>query len=206
MKTMSWKKFQLNWNRPTILNRDLWRRKAKRRFFSWFHLIKRVKFLDALFVIQRYTGPNHIQQCSFQCHYPSWSGLAIFALIFSRHFFWSYTSSSQTIFFQILLYTLFQQFPWSALFPFPSYFNFHNLMYLGIDVSKHDMTALPQTALNYHILDLHNKTNYIMKNISEHLINQSHLTDHPDYMMLHHMQPCPICYSKFPCFTTVQQN
>ena len=79
-------------------------------------------------------------------------------------------------------------------------------MYLGIDVSKHDMTTLPQTALNYHILDLHNKTNYIMKNISEHLINQSHLTDHPDYMMLHHMQPCPICYSKFPCFTTVQQN
>ena len=48
--------------------------------------------------------------------------------------------SSQAISFQVLLYALFPRFPWSTLLLFPSYFNFHNLTYLGIDVSTHDMT------------------------------------------------------------------
>ena len=49
--------------------------------------------------------------------------------------------SSQTISLQILLYVLFQRFPWLTLLPFLSYFNFHSFMSLGIDVSTHDMTV-----------------------------------------------------------------
>ena len=93
--------------------------------------------------------------------------------------------SSQAISFQILLYALFPQFPWSTLLPFPSYFNFHEFTYLGINVSTHDMTIPQQTALNYHILDLHNNTNPITKNISQHPINQSDPTHHPDHTTLH---------------------
>ena len=62
--------------------------------------------------------------------------------------------SSQAILFKILLYVLFQRFSWSALLPFPSYVNLHNLMYLGIDVSTHDLTITLQMALNYHIFNL----------------------------------------------------
>ena len=112
--------------------------------------------------------------------------------------------SSQTILFQIIFYTFFPKFPWSTLLPFPSYFNFHNLTYLEIDVSFHDMTIPLQKAFN--ILNLHNNTHPITKNISGHPINQSHPTDHPDHTMLHLMQPCLICNTKFPPFTTVQQN
>ena len=65
---------------------------------------------------------------------------------------------SQAMSIQILLYQSSHGFPWLILFPFPSYFNFHNLTCLGIDVSTHDMTIPPQTALNYHILNLHNNT------------------------------------------------
>ena len=64
-------------------------------------------------------------------------------------------------------------------FSFYRYFNFHNFTYLGIDVSTHDMTMPPQTVLNYHIFDLHNKAHPIRKNISRQNINQSHLTHHP---------------------------
>ena len=46
----------------------------------------------------------------------------------------------------------------------------------------------PQTALNYHILDLHNNTHPIMKNISRHSINQSYPTHNPDHSTLHPMQ------------------
>ena len=112
---------------------------------------------------------------------------------------------SHAMSFQILLYALFLQFPWSTLLPFPSYFNFHNLMYLGINVSTHEMTIPPQMAFNYQILNLHNSTHPITKNISQHPINQSHPTYHPD-TMLHPTQPHLICNSKFPRFTTVQQN
>ena len=109
--------------------------------------------------------------------------------------------SSQVISFQILLYTLFPQFIWSTLLPFPSYFKLHNLMYLGVDVSTDDMTVPPQTTLNYNILDLHNNTHPIPKNI-----DQSKPTHHPDHTTLHPTQPCLIRNSKFPRFTTVQQN
>ena len=61
--------------------------------------------------------------------------------------------SSQAIAFQILLYTLFPRFPWSTLLPFPRYFNFHNLAYLGT-LSMHNMIILPETALNFHFLNL----------------------------------------------------
>ena len=72
--------------------------------------------------------------------------------------------SSQAILFQILLYAFFPPFPWSTLLPFPSYFNFHNRAYLGIDVSTHSMTIQLQTTFNY-ILNLHNNTHPITKNI-----------------------------------------
>ena len=113
--------------------------------------------------------------------------------------------SSQAISFQILLYALFPWLPWSVLLHFPSYFNFHNLKYLGIDASRH-MTIPPQTTLNYHILNLHNNTHPITKNISPHPISQSHPTHHPDHMTFHPKQPRLIRNSKFPRFTRVQQN
>ena len=112
--------------------------------------------------------------------------------------------SSQAIPVQILLYTLFPWFPWAVLL-FPSYFNFHNLTYLGINVSMHGMTIPLYKALNYDILNLHNNTHPITKNISQHHINQSHPT-HPDHTTLHPRQPCLICNSKFLQYTTVQQN
>ena len=114
--------------------------------------------------------------------------------------------SSQAILFQILLYALFTQFPWSTLLLFPSYFKFHNLAYLGVHVSTDDMTIPPQTTLNYQIFDLHNNTHPILKNIDRHPIDQSHPTHHPDHMMIHSMQPRLIRNSKFPRFTTVQPN
>ena len=83
--------------------------------------------------------------------------------------------SSPAISFQILLFTLFPQFLWSTLLPFPSYFNFHNLLSLVIDVSTHDMTIPPQTTLNYHTPYVHNNSHPITKNISRHPINKSHL-------------------------------
>ena len=79
--------------------------------------------------------------------------------------------SSQAISFQILLYLLFPWFSLATLLPFPSHFNFHNLTYLGTDVSTHDMIIPPQTALNYHILNLHSNTQPITKNINQHPIN-----------------------------------
>ena len=113
---------------------------------------------------------------------------------------------SQAISFQILLYSFFPRFPWSTLLPFPSYFNFHNFTYLGIDVSTHDMTIPPQTALNYHFLNLHSNTQLITNSISRQPINQPHPTHHPDHTTLHPTQPRLIRNSKFPRFTTVQQN
>ena len=113
--------------------------------------------------------------------------------------------SFQAISFQILLYALFPRFSWSTLLLFPSYSNFHNLTYLGIDVSTHDMIIPPQTALNY-TLDLHNMTHPITKNITRHPINQSQHTHHPDHTRLHPTQPRLICNSKFPRLTTVQRN
>ena len=86
---------------------------------------------------------------------------------------------SHALSFQILLYALLPRFPWSTFFPFPSYFNF--LTYLGIDASTHDMAIPPETALNYHILNLHSNTHPIPKNISRHPIGQSHPTHHPDH-------------------------
>ena len=102
------------------------------------------------------------------------------------------TLSSHAISFQILLYALFPRFPWSTILPFPSYFNFRNLTYLGIDVSTYDMTIPPQTALNYHILNLHN-THLTRKNISlstSQPVNQPVSPhNHPYHTMLHPMQP-----------------
>ena len=112
---------------------------------------------------------------------------------------------SQAILFQILLYTFFPRIPWSIFLPFPGYVNFHNLRYFGIGVSMHDMTMPPQTALNYHILNLHSNTHPITKNVSQNPINQSHPT-HPDHTMLHPTQPRLIHNSKFPHFTTVQPS
>ena len=92
--------------------------------------------------------------------------------------------SSEAILLQILLYTLFTRFPWVTLHLFPSNFSLHNLMYLGIDVSTHDITIPPQMAFSYHIINLHSNAYLITKDISWHPINQSHPT-HLDHTMLH---------------------
>ena len=70
------------------------------------------------------------------------------------------------------------------LFPFLS----NSITYLGIDVSMHDMTISLQTALNYHIFNLHNNTHPITKNISRYPINQSYPTHHLDHTTLHPTQ------------------
>ena len=112
--------------------------------------------------------------------------------------------SSQAISFQIFLYVLFPQFPWSTLLSFPWCFMLHDLTYLGADISTNDMTIPPQMSLNYGIFDRHDNTHLIPKNISQHPINQPHSTHHPNHTMLHPTQPHFICNSKFPRFTTVQ--
>ena len=114
--------------------------------------------------------------------------------------------SSQAILFQIFLYAFFLRFPWSILLPFPNHFSFHNLMYLRIGVSMHDMTMPPQMVLNDHILNLRNNIHPITKNISRHPINQSHPTHHPDHMTLHTKQSRLIRNSKLLRFATEQQN
>ena len=114
--------------------------------------------------------------------------------------------SSQVISFQTLCYAPFPRFPWSSLLPFPSYFKLHNLLYLRVDISKDDTTRPPKRALNYQILDLHSNTHPIPKNVSQHPIDQSHPTYHPDNTTLHYLQPHLIHNGKFLCFTTVQQN
>ena len=58
--------------------------------------------------------------------------------------------SSQAISFQIF-FNHSSTISFSTLIPFPSYFNFHNLMYLGTNIFTHDMIIPSQTALNYHI-------------------------------------------------------
>ena len=138
----------------------------------------------------------------------SWlAGVSNFCSNLLLPFLWIiHTLSSQAILLQVLLYELFPRFLWSTLPPFPSYLNFHNLMYLGIDISTHDMNIPLQTALNYYFLNLHNNTHLITKNISQHPINQSHPKHHPNHRMLHPMQLRLIHNSKFPRFTTVQQN
>ena len=108
--------------------------------------------------------------------------------------------SSQAISVKLYLFALFLRFCWLILLPFPSYFKIHNLTYLGVDVLKDDMT------LHYHIFNLHNNTQHILKNIRRHPINQSYSTHHPDDATLHPTQPLLICNSRFPCFTIVQQN
>ena len=112
------------------------------------------------------------------------AGVATFVLIRSRHFFRSYASSLLKPY--RILYGLFPQFPWSILLHFPNYMKFHNLTYLGVDVSMDDMTIPPQTVLNY-IFDLHNNAQPIPKNISQHPINQSNPARHPDHSTLHPM-------------------
>ena len=113
---------------------------------------------------------------------------------------------SLAILFQILLYALCRRSPWSTLLPLPRYLKLHNLTYLGAHVSTDDMTATSQMALNYHIFDLHNNTHLIPKKFSRYTIDQSHPTYHPDQTTLRPIQPRLIRNSKFPRFTTVQQN
>ena len=79
---------------------------------------------------------------------------------------------------QILLYALFPRFSWSTLFPFPSYFNFHNRMtwpchrrWFWIIISS-IFTTTPYESVLLH----RSSWSYLIRN------------------------------SKFPCFTTVQQN
>ena len=114
--------------------------------------------------------------------------------------------SSAAISFHILLYALLLQFSWLTLLLFLSYLKLHNLTYLEINVSTHDMTIPLQAVSNYQILDLHNNTYPILKNISRHPINESHPTHHPDHTTFHSTQPRLIRTSKFPLFTIAQQN
>ena len=88
--------------------------------------------------------------------------------------------SSQAILSQIALYAFFPRFPQSTLLPFPSYFKLDNLTYLAVDIMTDDMTIPQQTALNYHIFDLHNNTHPILKNISHH----AHHPDHTRFRII----------------------
>ena len=81
--------------------------------------------------------------------------------------------------FQILLYAVLPQFLRLTFLLFPSYFKLHNLTCLDVDVSTDDMTIPLQTALSYHVFNLHNNTYPIPKNISCHLIDQYHPKHHP---------------------------
>ena len=128
---------------------------------------------------------------------PAWAGNFCSNLL-SPFLFTAHIISSQAISFHILIYARFSQFLWSNFLPFSSCFNFHNLSYLGIGVSTHSMTIPPQTALNYSILNLHNNTRPITKNISRHPINQSHSSDHANHTMLHPMEPRLISNRNFP--------
>ena len=83
--------------------------------------------------------------------------------------------SSQAILFEILLpRSPFDFLRWSFFFS-SSYFY---LKYFGVDGLIDDMIIPLQTALNYHIFDIHNNTH--PKNISRRCIDQSHATHHPD--------------------------
>ena len=108
-------------------------------------------------------------------------GVSNFCLICSCYFFSIVCiPSCQAILMQILLYTFFPGFPWSTLLSFLSYFNFHNLTYLEIDVSTHDMIIAPQTALNYHILKLHT----LSTSLTSHII-----------LIIRHSNPCNLASS-----------
>ena len=76
----------------------------------------------------------------------------------------------------------------------------------GIDVSTHDMTIPPHTALNDHILNLHNNTQPITKNFNRHPINQSHPTHYPDHTTLHPTLPRLILNSKFHVSQQYKKN
>ena len=117
-----------------------------------------------------------------------------------------YILSCQSIWFRIVLYAFFLQFPWSTFLPFPSYLKLHDLMYLGVDVSTDGTTIQSYTTLNYHTLDFHNNTDLMLKNISQHSIDQFHPKHHTDHTRPHPMQPHLICISNYPTFATVQQN
>ena len=117
-----------------------------------------------------------------------------------------YILSCQSIWFRIVLYAFFLQFPWSTFLPFPSYLKLHDLMYLGVDVSTDGTTIQSYTTLNYHTLDFHNNTDLMLKNISQHSIDQFHLKHHTDHTTSHPMQPHLIHISNYPTFATVQLN
>ena len=53
-----------------------------------------------------------------------------------------------------------------TLLPFPSYFKFHNVTYLRIDDSTHNLTIPPHMAWTYYILNLQNNMHTTTKNIS----------------------------------------
>ena len=152
----------------------------------------------ALNYILNFRNNTHPITKNISRHPIIWPGLAIFVLIRYRHFFRSYVSSLLNPYRLKSFFT----YSYHDFFGRP---NFHNLMYLGIDISTHDMTIPPQAALNY-ILNFRNNTHPITKNISRHPINQSHPTRHPDHTTLHPTQPRLIRNSKFSRFTTVQQH
>ena len=132
-----------------------------------------------------------------------WPGLEIFALIRPRHFFRSYTSS------------LFKLYRFKSFFA-PSCHDFLARPFFLFPVISTSITSRiwelmsPCMIWPYHrrqlwiILNLYN-TQPITKNISQHPINQSHLTHHPDHTT-HPTQPPVIRNSKFPHFTTLQEN
>ena len=100
-------------------------------------------------------------------------GSAIFALIRSHYFFWLYAPSPLKSYCSKSLFRhSSHDFPGWFFFLFPVISTSTTLTYLRIDVSEHDMTIPPQTALNYYILNRHNIIHPVTKN------NLSHLTHH----------------------------
>ena len=88
--------------------------------------------------------------------------------------------SFEAISFQILFYAFFSRFPWSTFFLFP--------VILSTITSPIFELMSPRMTLSYN------------------RIKQSHPTYHPDHTTVHPKRSCVNCNSKFPCFTTVQQN
>ena len=65
------------------------------------------------------------------------AGVGNFCFNWLLPFFWIVCIiSSQATLFQILLYALFSQFPFSTLLPFLRSFNLHSFTYLRVDVSR----------------------------------------------------------------------
>ena len=111
------------------------------------------------------------------------AGVENFCFNWLLPFFWIVCIiSSQATLFQILLYALFSQFPFSTLLPFLRSFNLHSFTYLRVDVSTNTLTIPLRTV--WIIISSTSQQHPIPRKISRHPIDQSHPT-HSDHATPH---------------------